>query len=200
MGKDCIDEEKPFVPDSCIKEEKDERRLEVEERVLGFSARCEGLVFKANGAVKNGRKAICTMCTACDSYEEGECKRCKNLGVRTQVDSKSELRLTRNFKDCIDEEKPFVPHSCIKEEKNERRLEVEERVLGDFSARCEGLVFKANGRVKNGRKAICTMCTACDSYEEGECKRCNDLGVRTQVDSKSELKLTRNFKDCIDEE
>merc|ERR1712054_365927 len=48
-------------------------------------------------------------CTECESYASGWCQKCRDYGVRTQVDSKSQLQLGRNFKSCIKENTPQIP-------------------------------------------------------------------------------------------
>merc|ERR1712054_624911 len=201
--KSCIKENTPQIPQGCVKpqfrrlegEDEDEDESS-EERVLGsapigkFDGSCQSLLTKNNGAAKGGKKAVCTLCTECESYMGGWCQKCRDYGVRTQVDSKSQLQLGRNFKSCIKENTPQIPQGCVKPQF--RRLEgededesPEERVLGSapigkLDGSCQSLLTKNNGAAKGGKKAVCILCTECESYASGWCQKCRDYGVRTQ--------------------
>merc|ERR1711907_797423 len=166
MGKNCIAGSQPSVPYYCVKqqfrrlEEEDEESSEERELsatcpLNGFNAGCQKRLTKPNGSCKSGKKAVCTLCSACTDYKSGWCAdNCDQYGERVQVSNKNNVN--NALKNCIAGDQPHVPYYCVKqqfrrleEEDEESSEERELAPLGGFSDDCQKRLTKPNGSTKS---------------------------------------------------
>merc|ERR1712023_417707 len=218
--KNCIAGSQPSVPYYCVKqqfrrlEEEDEESSEERELsatcpLNGFSDGCQKRLTKPNGSCKSGKKAVCTLCSACTDYNSGWCAdNCDQYGERVQVSNKNKINVNNALKNCIAGSQPSVPYYCVKQQF--RRLEEEDEEsseerelsatcpLNGFNAGCQKRLTKPNGSCKSGKKAVCTLCSACDNYNSGWCAdNCDQYGERVQVSNKNTINVNRALKNCI---
>merc|ERR1712100_964999 len=168
-----MNDNKPHVPYMCLKqqfrrlevEEEEEEEESSEERVPGAGAcpvnqlgSCQSSLTKRNGNCKQGKRAMCVLCTECKDYTRGWCQNCAQWGDRTKVNSKNEIAVGNKFKNCMNDNKPHVPYMCLKqqfrrlevEEEEEEEESSEERELGarcpvNQLGACQSSLTKANG-------------------------------------------------------
>merc|ERR1712005_25544 len=144
-----IAESQPHVPKNCLKdrfrrlededeeefedEDEEERELSDSAPVGSFNAVCQKRLTKANGSTKSGKRAVCTLCSACSNYNSGWCAdNCDQYGKRVRVSNKNTINIPNGLRNCIAESQPHVPKNCLKD--RFRRLEdedEEERELSD---------------------------------------------------------------------
>merc|ERR1712023_356747 len=141
-------------------EDEEERELSDSAPVGSFNAVCRKRLTKANGSTKSGKRAVCTLCSACSNYNSGWCAdNCDQYGKRVQDSNKNTINIPNGLRNCIAESQPHVPKNCLKD--RFRRLEdedEEERELSDsapvgsFNAVCQKRLTKQNGSTKSGKK------------------------------------------------
>merc|ERR1711963_107153 len=210
--RNCIAESQPHVPKNCLKdrfrrledEDEEERELSDSAPVGSFNAVCQKRLTKPNGSTKSGKKAVCTLCSKCSNYNSGWCAdNCDQYGERVQV-SKNKINVNNALKNCIAGSQPSVPYYCVKQQF--RRLEEEDEEsseerelsatcpLNGFNAGCQKRLTKPNGSCKSGKKAVCTLCSACTDYSSGWCAdNCDQYGERVQV-SKNKINVNNALK------
>merc|ERR1711907_12866 len=114
------------VPKNCVRqlrrlEEEDDESSE--ERELGaplgaFSDVCQKKLTKPNGSTKSGKKAVCTLCSACTDYTSGWCAdNCDNV---VRISNKNRII---GLTGCIAGDQQHVPKNCVRQL---RRLEEED--------------------------------------------------------------------------
>merc|ERR1712023_111509 len=177
-------------------EDEEERGLSDSAPVGSFNAVCQKRLTRANGSTKSGKRAVCTLCSACSNYNSGWCAdNCDQYGKRVQVSNKNTINIPNGLRNRIAESQPHVPKNCLKD--RFRRLEdedEEERELSDsapvgsFNAVCQKRLTKPNGSTKSGKKAVCTLCSACTDYNSGWCAdNCDQYGERVQFSNKNRI-------------
>merc|ERR1712023_555452 len=197
-------------------EDEEERELSDSAPVGSFNAVCQKRLTKANGSTKSGKRAVCTLCSACSNYNSGWCAdNCDQYGKRVQVSNKNTINIPNGLRNCIAESQPHVPKNCLKdrfrrlEDEDEEEFEdedEEERELSDsapvgsFNAVCQKRLTKANGSTKSGKRAVCTLCSACSNYNSGWCAdNCDQYGKRVQVSNKDTINIPNGLRNCIAE-
>merc|ERR1711907_415866 len=168
-----------------------------------FSDFCQKRLTKPNGSTKSGKKAVCTLCSACTDYNSGGCAdNCDKWGERVQFSNKN--RIT-GLTGCIAGDQPHVPKNCVRqlrrlEEEDDESSEERElgAPLGGFSDFCQKRLTKPNGSARSGKIAVCTLCSACTDYNSGWCAdNCDQYGERVQVSNKNKINVNNALKNCI---
>merc|ERR1712023_273584 len=187
-------------------DEEEERELSGACPLAGFNAGCQKTLTKPNGSCKSGKKAVCTLCSACTDYKSGWCAdNCDQYGTRVEVSNKNQINVNNRLRNCIAGD--HVPKLCLKAQF--RRLEEDEDEeeerelsgtcpLAGFNAGCQKTLTKPNGSCKSGKKAVCTLCSACTDYKSGWCAdNCDQYGTRVEVSNKNQINVNNRLRNCI---
>merc|ERR1711907_59836 len=113
-------------------------------------AGCQRKLTKPNGQAKENKRAVCTLCSACEDYNSGWCAdNCDQYGEATVAKSHTVTGIRKCLAGSV------VPKLCVKGKDN-RRLEEDEEErelsplapLHKFDAGCQRKLTKPNGQAK----------------------------------------------------